>query len=87
MQNLQLERAYVGVELPDEAGEAAVLEVPGEKTLPNSAGSRTTKLLLVWLHYTIAFVDGSSTMSYVLIRNGGGAFEIETIFDPPSILR
>ena len=33
MQNLHLERAYVGVELPDEAGEADVLEVPGEKAL------------------------------------------------------
>lgn len=30
------------------------------------------KLLLVALHDTTASVVGSSTMSYVLVRNGGG---------------
>ena len=30
------------------------------------------KLLLVALHDTIGSVAGSSTMSYVLVRNGGG---------------
>lgn len=45
----------------------------GKRSLANSGGFQTTKLLLVELQETIASLDGSSTMSYVLLRNGGGA--------------
>jgi len=48
------------------------LKYLGSKSLANSGGFQTTKLLLVGLHDSIGSVAGSSTMSYVLLRNGGG---------------
>ena len=50
------------------------LKYLGKRSLANSGGSQTTKLLLVGLHETTLSVEGSSTMSYVFTRNGGGAF-------------
>ena len=50
------------------------LKYLGKRSLANSGGSQTMKLLLVGLHETTLSVDGSSTMSYVFTRNGGGAF-------------
>lgn len=43
----------------------------GNRTDENSSGFRTTKLLLLGVHETIESVEGSSTMSYVLTKNGG----------------
>lgn len=47
------------------------------KRSPNSGGFQITKLLFEDDQETMASVEGSSTMSYVLLRNGGGiAFEL-----------
>lgn len=43
----------------------------GNKTDENSSGFQTTKLLSLELHETIELVEGSSTISYVLTKNGG----------------
>ncbi|KAE8124584.1 hypothetical protein FH972_019451 [Carpinus fangiana] len=41
--------------------------------MQNLLGSQTMKLLRAPLHDAIESVDGSSTISKVLVRNGGGA--------------
>lgn len=40
--------------------------------MANLCESQTMKLLRAWLHETIKSVAGSSTMSNVFVRNGGG---------------
>jgi hypothetical protein len=47
----------------------------GSKSLAKSGGFHTTKLLLLELHDTTESVEGSSTISYVFVRNGGSEFE------------
>eukprot|EP00250_Pteridium_aquilinum_P008948 c18329_g1_i2 orf=3-413(+) len=44
----------------------------GRRHLEKMEGSQTTKLLLVELQEMMALVWGSSTMSYVLLKKGGG---------------
>jgi hypothetical protein len=46
----------------------------GSKSLANSGGSHTVKLLLLGLQETIGSVEGSSTISYVFARKGGSEF-------------
>lgn len=53
------------------------LKYLGKRSLVNSGGFHTTKLLFVGLHDTIGSVAGSSTMSYVLLKKGGGAFAFD----------
>lgn len=50
------------------------LKYLGRRSRANSGGFHTTKLLFSGPHDTIASVAGSSTMSYVLLRKGGGTF-------------
>lgn len=52
------------------------LKYLGKRSLANSGGFQTTKLLLVELQDTIASLDGLSTISYVLLRNGGDALAL-----------
>jgi len=48
----------------------------GSKSLAKSGWFQTMKLLFAGLHETTESVEGSSTMSYVFVRNGGGEFEL-----------
>lgn len=48
----------------------------GNKSLANSGGFHTTKLLLPALQETTESVEGSSTISYVFARKGGSEFEL-----------
>lgn len=48
------------------------LKYLGKRSLANSGVFHTTKLLLPAPQETTASVDGSSTISYVLLRKGGG---------------
>lgn len=43
----------------------------GSKSLANSVGSHTTKLLLELLQETTESDEGSSTISYVFAKKGG----------------
>jgi hypothetical protein len=63
------------------------LKYLGKRSLANSGVFHTTKLLLPAPQETTASVDGSSTISYVLLRKGGGpaanaAGDGETPFAP-----
>eukprot|EP00268_Persea_americana_P006753 TRINITY_DN12432_c0_g2_i1.p1 TRINITY_DN12432_c0_g2~~TRINITY_DN12432_c0_g2_i1.p1 ORF type:complete len:145 (+),score=20.11 TRINITY_DN12432_c0_g2_i1:463-897(+) len=48
------------------------LKYLGRRLVANLCESQTMKLLRAWLHETIKSVAGSSTMSNVFVRNGGG---------------
>lgn len=66
------------------------LKYLGKRSLANSGVFHTTKLLLPAPQETTASVDGSSTISYVLLRNGGGpaanaAGDGATPFDPAAV--
>lgn len=71
-----LELFHLSIEQPDEAGEIIVLEILGEQIPSNSSCFQTTKPALMGLHETMEFVDRSSTISYILVRNGEGEFEL-----------
>lgn len=48
----------------------------GNKSLQNSGGFQTIKLLLLGLQPTIESVEGSSTISYAFTRKGGSELEL-----------
>lgn len=48
------------------------LKYRGRRVVENLLQSQTMKLLRALLHETTESVDGSSTISKVLVRNGGG---------------
>lgn len=48
----------------------------GSKSLAKSGGFQTMKLPPLWLQDTNELVNGSSTISYVLMRKGAGEFEL-----------
>ena len=52
------------------------LKYLGRMWLANSGTFQTTKLLLLSLHDTTESVDESSTISYVLLRNGATPFTV-----------
>lgn len=47
----------------------------GRRSLENSGGFQTMKLLLLWLQETIESDEESSTISYVLVRKGGSELD------------
>lgn len=54
------------------------LKYLGSKSLENSIGFQTMKLLLEELHDTTESEEGSSTISYVFVRKGGRELEVPT---------
>ncbi|URD91040.1 hypothetical protein MUK42_32912 [Musa troglodytarum] len=58
------------VELPDEAGEVSVPEVPGRRLREKAKGSMTTKLLPSRPQAITASVEASSTMQQVFKKKG-----------------